>query len=59
MDKQDRLVTAQELADVLGIHRETVYSYARDGKIPIAFKLPDGAYRFRVADVVRALEGGV
>jgi excisionase family DNA binding protein len=29
-----RLLTAQELADYLGIHRETVYSLTHEGKIP-------------------------
>lgn len=28
-----RLLTAQELADVLGIHRETVYLMTADGRI--------------------------
>lgn len=41
-----RLLTAREVADLLGVHPETVLCWRRRGEIP-AIRLPGGAIRFR------------
>lgn len=50
-----RLLTARDLADLLGVSAETVLRWARRGELP-AFRLPGGAIRFREADVDAWLE---
>jgi excisionase family DNA binding protein len=40
------LLTAREVADLLGVHTETVLRWARRGELP-AIRLPGGAIRFR------------
>jgi len=40
------LMTAREVADLLGVSPETVLRWVRQGKLP-AFRLPGGAIRFR------------
>ena len=47
------LLTARELADYLGIHRETVYSLTHDGRIP-GHKV-GGVWRYDPAEVLAAL----
>ncbi len=42
----DRLLTAREVSDLLGVSTETVLRWTRAGKLP-AVKLPSGAVRFR------------
>ena len=49
-------LTAAEVAERLGVERQTVNDWARDGKIP-AITLPSGRKRFRVADI-EAIERG-
>ncbi len=46
----DRLLTARELADHLGVSAETVLRWTRKGELP-AIRLPGGAIRFREADL--------
>lgn len=46
----DRLLTARELADVLGLSVETILRWVRQGKLP-AIRLPGGAIRFREVEV--------
>lgn len=41
-----RLLTAREVADVLGVSAETVLRWTRRGDLP-ALRLPGGAIRFR------------
>lgn len=45
-----RLLTAREVADMLGVSAETVLRWTRKGELP-AFRLPGGAVRFRAADL--------
>jgi excisionase family DNA binding protein len=40
------LMTAREVADLLGVSTETVLRWVRQGKLP-AIRLPGGAIRFR------------
>lgn len=41
----DRLLTAREVAEILGVSAETVLRWVRGGKLP-AIRLPSGAIRF-------------
>ena len=41
----DRLLTAREVAELLGVSAETVLRWVRAGKLP-AIRLPSGAIRF-------------
>jgi excisionase family DNA binding protein len=50
------LITAQEVADILGVSRKTVYRYAEAKTFPIPIKLPGGAYRFRRGELEDWLE---
>lgn len=45
-----RLLTAREVADVLGVCTETVLRWTRAGKLP-PIRLPGGAIRFREDDL--------
>jgi excisionase family DNA binding protein len=45
-----RLLTAREVAGVLGVSTETVLRWTRAGKLP-AIRLPGGAIRYRAEDV--------
>lgn len=51
----DRLLTARELADRLGVNRETVLRWYRRGELP-AIKLPGGAIRFRESEIEDRLQ---
>ena len=42
----DRLLTAREVGERLGLHPATVLLWIREGKLP-AFRLPGGAIRIR------------
>ncbi len=46
----ERLLTAREVADRLGVSTETVLRWTRRGEMP-AFKLPGGAIRYRDVDL--------
>jgi excisionase family DNA binding protein len=50
----DRLLTAREVADELGVSTQTILRWVRAGELP-AFKLPGGAIRFREAELERWL----
>lgn len=41
-----RLLTARQVADMLGVHAETVLRWTRRGELP-AIRLPGGAIRYR------------
>jgi excisionase family DNA binding protein len=45
-----RLLTARHVADNLGLTTETILAWVRNGNLP-AFKLPNGAIRFREEDL--------
>jgi excisionase family DNA binding protein len=51
----DRLLTARQLAEQLGVSTETVLRWTRRGELP-AFKLPGGAIRYRELDLDAWLE---
>ncbi|MBX6369890.1 MAG: helix-turn-helix domain-containing protein [Rhodospirillales bacterium] len=51
----ERLLTARELADVLGISADTALDWFEAGKLP-GFKLNGRAVRFRWSEVERWLE---
>lgn len=46
----DRLLTAREVADLLGFSPETILRWTRLGDLP-AIKLPGGAIRYRTDDL--------
>lgn len=48
------LITAQVLAEALGLSVETIWRYTRENKIPCV-ELGSRQYRYRLADVMRAL----
>jgi excisionase family DNA binding protein len=51
----DRLVTAREFADLLGVSPETVLRWTRRGELP-AIRLPGRAIRYREAEIEEWLE---
>ena len=51
----DRLLTARELGERLGVSPETVLRWVRRGELP-AIRLPGGAVRFREDEVEAWLE---
>jgi excisionase family DNA binding protein len=51
----DRLLTARDVADQLGVSAETVLRWTRRGELP-AIRLPGGAIRYRVRDLDAWLE---
>jgi excisionase family DNA binding protein len=50
-----RLLTAREVAQVIGVSTETVLRWTRRGELP-AIRLPGGAIRFREDDLDGWLE---
>jgi excisionase family DNA binding protein len=50
----DRLLTSAELADALGLHRNTVKKWQAAGTIPVAIR-EGNTHRFDLADVRKAL----
>ena len=54
MAKENGLITAQVLAEELGLSVETVWRYTREKKIPY-IELGSKQYRYRLADVLNAL----
>jgi excisionase family DNA binding protein len=51
----DRLLTAPQLAAMLGLHRLTLYTKAREGKIP-SLRVGD-AIRFDPVEIANYLQG--
>jgi excisionase family DNA binding protein len=51
----ERLLTARQLAEALGVSPHTVLDWAQRGEVP-SFKLPNGAVRFRPSEVEAWLE---
>jgi excisionase family DNA binding protein len=49
------LLTARDLADMLGVSTETVLRWTRRGDLP-AIRLPGGALRFRADEIEAWLE---
>lgn len=52
----DRLLTAREVAELLGLSPETVLRWWRDGRIP-GFRLKSNVLRFRRSEIESWLEG--
>jgi excisionase family DNA binding protein len=50
------LLTAREVADLLGVSTETALRWVRQGKLP-AIRLPGGAIRFREEEVEAWIAG--
>ena len=55
------LLTAREVAELIGVSSETVLRWTRRGDLP-AFRLPGGALRYRETDLeqwlaARAIDG--
>lgn len=46
----DRLLTARQVAELLGVHVETILAWVRRGDLP-GFRMPGGALRFRETDL--------
>ena len=51
-----RLLTARQVAELVGMSTETVLRWTRKGTLP-AIRLPGGALRYREADLEQWLEG--
>jgi excisionase family DNA binding protein len=51
-----QLLTARQVADLLGVSTETILRWTRRGDLP-AVRLPGGAIRFREAELEAWLEG--
>jgi excisionase family DNA binding protein len=51
------MLRSSELADRLGLSKNTVLDLANSGKIP-AIRLPGGHYRFNLEQVIEALRTG-
>lgn len=49
-----KMLKSSELAERLGLSKQTVIGLANDGKIP-AIRLPSGHYRFDEKEVIAAL----
>lgn len=47
-------LTADQAAEIMGVHPATLKRWARAGKVPAA-KTPGGIYRFRQSDLDAAL----
>lgn len=52
------LITTRELADLVGVTRETVTRWIREGRIVPAGRLPGGRYRLRREQADEILAGG-
>ena len=51
----EQLITAKQLAELLGTRTNTVYDLAAAGKLP-SLRIPGVGRRFRVSEVERWLE---
>jgi predicted DNA-binding transcriptional regulator AlpA len=47
----DKFMKDSSVADALGIHRVTLWRWAREGKFPAPVKLSTGSTRWRESDV--------
>jgi excisionase family DNA binding protein len=52
----DRLLTARQVADLLGVSTETILRWTSRGALP-AIRLPSGAIRFREVELDAWLAG--
>ena len=48
-------LSPEQLADLLGVSRHTIYKWSSRGEVPAAVRLPNGSLRFHRAAVVRWL----
>jgi excisionase family DNA binding protein len=53
----ERLITAREIAERLGVSVETVLRWRRSGKLPAGYRLASGVLRWREDELDRWLEG--
>ncbi len=51
-----RLLTAREVAEMIGVSSETILRWTRRGAIP-GFRLPGGALRYRESELEQWLAG--
>ncbi|MGI6436328.1 MAG: Uma2 family endonuclease [Syntrophomonadaceae bacterium] len=56
MPDDNKLITAQALAESLDLSVETIWRYTRENKIPCV-ELGSRQYRYKLADVIQALAG--
>lgn len=52
----ERLLSTREVADILGVHVQTVRQYIRQGELP-AIKMSPRLYKVRPEDLERFIEG--
>ena len=52
---REKLLTISEAAERLGVHQNTLRSWADKGMVPVV-KLPSGYRRFRPSDIERELQ---
>ena len=55
MEKDDEIVTADELGKRLRVKRTTVHRWGREGRIPV-IRVTDRTVRFNLRDVMKTLE---
>lgn len=53
----EKLITAEQLAEILGVTRRRVWDMASMNKISGGFKV-GASWRFRLSDVMEAMENG-
>lgn len=56
MNATDRLLTNREVADMLGVHPNTVKRMANAGELPFIRIVKRGDRRYRLGDVQKLLE---
>jgi excisionase family DNA binding protein len=56
IEKQEKLISAEALAELLSVHRATVYLWASQNFIP-SVRINSRLIRFRVSEVMKAIEG--
>jgi predicted DNA-binding transcriptional regulator AlpA len=54
--QQQRLLTAREVADHLGVHVRSVWRLASTGRLPQPVRLSKRIVRWRQSDVAKAIE---
>lgn len=53
INSEERYIADTFLAQRYGVHRTTIWRWAREGKFPKPVKLPSGTARWRASDIVK------
>lgn len=57
LDPRHAVLTPREAAELLGVHRETLATWAREGHISVAFITPGGHRRYTRQEIMRVRQG--